>query len=227
MSNQFIVIGGSSELGTELANVLRKENNLVFGVSRNDTKLEIYNETLIVDDYIDDFERIKNFINEKDNPVLIFMNGYLKENRPDLKPDSFEIEKTIDANYLVPFILTDEILKNNLQISKFIFLSSISAIKPRYKNFIYGLSKQSLEKSIKSLLNQNFILFRFGMIETKMSKNHTKAPMTITKYEAANLIFKNINKSGIVYPLFGLRLIGIVIKLMPLKILNFLERNIL
>tara|TARA_A100000164_G_scaffold70883_1_gene59268 strand:- start:11319 stop:12002 length:684 start_codon:yes stop_codon:yes gene_type:complete len=227
MSNQFIVIGGSSELGTELANVLRKENNLVFGVSRNDTKLEIYNETLIVDDYIDDFERIKNFINEKDNPVLIFMNGYLKENRPDLKPDSFEIEKTIDANYLVPFILTDEILKNNLQISKFIFLSSISAIKPRYKNFIYGLSKQSLEKSIKSLLNQNFILFRFGMIETKMSKNHAKAPMTITKYEAANLIFKNINKSGIVYPLFGLRLIGIVIKLMPLKILNFLERNIL
>ena len=227
MSNQFIVIGGSSELGTELANVLRKENNLVFGVSRNDTKLEIYNETLIVDDYIDDFERIKNYINEKDNPVLIFMNGYLKENRPDLKPDSFEIEKTIDANYLVPFILTDEILKNNLQISKFIFLSSISAIKPRYKNFIYGLSKQSLEKSIKSLLNQNFILFRFGMIETKMSKNHAKAPMTITKYEAANLIFKNINKSGIVYPLFGLRLIGIVIKLMPLKILNFLERNIL
>tara|TARA_X000001036_G_scaffold412766_1_gene426534 strand:- start:1500 stop:2183 length:684 start_codon:yes stop_codon:yes gene_type:complete len=227
MSNQFIVIGGSSELGTELANVLRKENNLVFGVSRNDTKLEIYNETLIVDDYIDDFERIKNFINEKDNPVLIFMNGYLKENRPDLKPDSFEIEKTIDANYLVPFILTDEILKNNLQISKFIFLSSISAIKPRYKNFIYGLSKQSLEKSIKSLVNQNFILFRFGMIETKMSKNHAKAPMTITKYEAANLIFKNINKSGIVYPLFGLRLIGIVIKLMPLKILNFLERNIL
>tara|TARA_A100001011_G_C14322733_1_gene851741 strand:+ start:13793 stop:14476 length:684 start_codon:yes stop_codon:yes gene_type:complete len=227
MSNQFIVIGGSSELGTELANVLRKENNLVFGISRNDTKLKIYNETLIVDDYIDDFERIKNFINEKDNPVLIFMNGYLKENRPDLKPDSFEIEKTIDANYLVPFILTDEILKNNLQISKFIFLSSISAIKPRYKNFIYGLSKQSLEKSIKSLLNQNFILFRFGMIETKMSKNHAKAPMTITKYEAANLIFKNINKSGIVYPLFGLRLIGIVIKLMPLKILNFLERNIL
>ena len=227
MSNQFIVIGASSELGTELANVLRKENNLVFGISRNDTKHKIYNETLIVDDYIDDFERIKNFINEKDNPVLIFMNGYLKENRPDLKPDSFEIEKTIDANYLVPFTLTDEILKNNLQISKFIFLSSMSAIKPRYKNFIYGLSKQSLEKSIKSLLNQNFILFRFGMIETKMSKNHTKAPMTITKNEAANLIFKNINKSGIVYPLFGLRLIGIVIKLMPLKILNFLERNIL
>ena len=227
MSNQFIVIGASSELGTELANVLRKENNLVFGISRNDTKHKIYNETLIVDDYIDDFERIKNFINEKDNPVLIFMNGYLKENRPDLKPDSFEIEKTIDANYLVPFTLTDEILKNNLQISKFIFLSSMSAIKPRYKNFIYGLSKQSLEKSIKGLLNQNFILFRFGMIETKMSKNHTKAPMTITKNEAANLIFKNINKSGIVYPLFGLRLIGIVIKLMPLKILNFLERNIL
>ncbi len=227
MSKEFIIIGASSELGIELASVLKKENNLVFGISRNDIKPNYYSETLIVSDYINDFERIKDFINELNKPTLIFMNGYLKENRPDLEPDSNEIKNTIDANYLVPFTLTNEILKNNLKISKFIFLSSMSAIKPRLKNFIYGLSKQSLEKSIQILLEQNFILFRFGMIETNMSKNHTKAPFTISKHEAANLIFKNIYKRGIVYPLFGLRLIGIVMNILPLRLLNFLEKNIL
>ena len=227
MSKEFIIIGASSELGIELANVLKKENNLVFGISRNDIKPNYYSETLIVSDYINDFERIKNFINKLNKPTLIFMNGYLKENRPDLEPDSNEIKNTIDANYLVPFTLTNEILKNNLKISKFIFLSSMSAIKPRLKNFIYGLSKQSLEKSIQILLEQNFILFRFGMIETNMSKNHKKAPFTISKHEAANLIFKNIYKKGIVYPLFGLRLIGIVMNILPLRLLNFLEKNIL
>ncbi len=227
MSKEFIIIGASSELGIELANVLKKENNLVFGISRNDIKPNYYSETLIVSDYINDFERIKDFINKLNKPTLIFMNGYLKENRPDLEPDSNEIKNTIDANYLVPFTLTNEILKNNLKISKFIFLSSMSAIKPRLKNFIYGLSKQSLEKSIQILLEQNFILFRFGMIETNMSKNHKKAPFTISKHEAANLIFKNIYKKGIVYPLFGLRLIGIVMNILPLRLLNFLEKNIL
>ena len=152
MSKEFIIIGASSELGIELASVLKKENNLVFGISRNDIKPNYYSETLIVSDYINDFEKIKDFINKLNKPTLIFMNGYLKENRPDLEPDSNEIKNTIDANYLVPFTLTNEILKNNLKISKFIFLSSMSAIKPRLKNFIYGLSKQSLEKSIQILL---------------------------------------------------------------------------
>ena len=109
MSKEFIIIGASSELGIELASVLKKENNLVFGISRNDIKPNYYSETLIVSDYINDFERIKDFINELNKPTLIFMNGYLKENRPDLEPDSNEIKNTIDANYLVPFTLTNEI----------------------------------------------------------------------------------------------------------------------
>ena len=116
MSKEFIIIGASSELGIELASVLKKENNLVFGISRNDIKPNYYSETLIVSDYINDFERIKDFINELNKPTLIFMNGYLKENRPDLEPDSNEIKNTIDANYLVPFTLTNEILKNNLEV---------------------------------------------------------------------------------------------------------------
>ena len=99
----------------------------------------------------------------------------------------------------------------------------MSAIKPRFKNYIYGLSKQWLEREI-ARLTKDYLIFRFGMIKTSMSKNHSPAPFTLSKEKASALLVKKINRRGIIYPLLGLKLISYIIKVLPIKFLDRYEK---
>ena len=40
----------------------------------------------------------------------------------------------------------------NTNVKKFIFISSMAAVKPRNKNYIYGLSKKTLEESVRGVV---------------------------------------------------------------------------
>ena len=71
----------------------------------------------------------------------------MKENRPLQSPDLEEINNTININFVIPYILTEKII-SKANYKKLIYISTVAAIKPRYKNYIYGLSKKMLESSI-------------------------------------------------------------------------------
>ena len=98
----------------------------------------------------------------------------------------------------------------------------MSAIRPRYKNYVYGLSKRKLEESIKYLSLPSYLIFRFGKIKTKMSKNHKDAPFTISAKESARVILDKLDQTGIVYGNTGLYLISMVMKILP----NFVLKKI-
>ena len=72
-------------------------------------------------------------------------------------------------------------------------------------------------------LSENVYIFRFGQVKTKMSNGHSKPIMTLSKEEAAKLIFESKSNKNIIYPKFQLKVISFLIYLIPLKVLNKLE----
>ena len=70
------------------------------------------------------------------------------------------------------------------------------------------------------------MILRFGKIKTEMSKSHNNPPFTLDKFEAAMLIHKHIESNGIVYPTIGLRVSAMLVKFLPLKLLDYVEKNI-
>ena len=222
-----VVFGSSSEIALELAAILSEQNIYTIGISSKSKQESKYNSHLTVEDYVDNVDAVISHLKRFDNLCVIFMNGYLKENRPYEYPTAEQIRKTIQGNLTVPIYLTQKLLEENLDIKKFVYISSISSIKFRYKNYIYGISKKYLEEVSSKLIPERHLILRFGMVETRMSENHKKAPFTISKNKAAEIIFHNLHKTGTVSSLFTLRIISFLIRIVPSKLLNYYESRFL
>jgi len=220
MVNNLVLIGASSEIAEKLVLQNKNLDYKMYGVS---TK-EVGSNFLKVTDYIDESEEILKYIEKINKPILIFFNGYLKENRDTYFPNDEEIHQTFYINFLVPYLLSLKLVKT-IEYKKLVYISSIAAVKPRYKNYIYGLSKQTLENSIKNMDNKNSLLIRFGKVKTNMSKDHKDPPFTISSNKAAEIIFNSLNRHGIIYSSWGIRLSSLIIKYLPLKFVNYIERR--
>lgn len=197
MSKNIVLLGSSSELASEFTKINSSYN--VYKISSTNVDLNNSNN-LLINNYFDNAEEIVEFISKINSPFLIFFNGYLKENRPTQEPNFEQISKTIEANYFMPYFITNKLLQRNVSIKKFIFISSFAATKIRYKNFIYGYSKKLLEESIKSFEIRNFLIIRFGKINTSLSNGHRNTFLDLSKNEAAKFIYTNLEKkSGVIY----------------------------
>lgn len=222
MVTNLVLVGANSEISQKLIETNNSSEFNIYGIS---TK-EIGPNFLKVSDYYDDAKKIIDFIDEIENPNIIFFNGYLKENRDIYSPNDEEINNTIYITFLIPFLLTLEICKS-ISFNKLVYISSIAAEKPRYKNYIYGICKRTLEESVYNLKNKETLIIRFGKVKTKMSKEHQDPPFTITAEKASDIIIKNLHRTGTIHSSFGIYLSSLIIKFTPLKFINFLERGIL
>ena len=134
--NNIVLIGADSEIAKEFKKIAVENSDNVLSISRNNDISDVK-----IDDYLLNTKEIVNKIKKIDRPIVIFFNGFLAENRPVKFPTEEEIFKTEKINLLIPYLLTREI-KKEINIKKFIYMSSIAAIKPRMKNYIYGLAKK-------------------------------------------------------------------------------------
>ena len=71
-----------------------------------------------------------------------------------------QVSKTDFINFQVPYVLTRTFENNLKNVDKYIYISSMAAIRPRYKNYIYGLSKMKLETSIKFLNPKKIFVYK-------------------------------------------------------------------
>jgi dTDP-4-dehydrorhamnose reductase len=218
---ELVLVGSSSELASNLFDVF--SNNKSYRIHRISSRLNS-SGNLLVNNYIDDSKSICDYISNLKNPYIIFFNGYLKENRPNSHPNTEEIFNTFKINYKIPLLLTKEIGVNSSD-AKFIYISTMASVKYRSKNYIYGISKSLLEKKIIKL-NLNHLILRFGKIETSMSADHGNPPFTLTKEKAASLVIELLDRKGIVYPTYGLKVMATLIKIVPSKLLNYAETKI-
>jgi short-subunit dehydrogenase len=222
-----VLFGASSEIALELGAILLEKNIYTIGISSQANQETKYNSYLKVQDYVGSVDAVISHLKRFDNMCVIFMNGYLKENRPYEYPTAEQIRNTIQGNLTAPIYLTKKLIEENLDIKKFVYISSISSIKFRYKNYIYGISKKYLEEISSRLIPEKHLILRFGMVETRMSKNHKKAPYTLSKNKAAEIIFHNLDKTGTVSPILGLKIVSFIIKIVPSKLLDYYESRFL
>ena len=220
MKKVFVLIGASSELSESFQIILNNNKKDYITISRSS------NSDIFIENYIKDVKKIIKEITNYDNLYIIFFNGYLAENRPIEIPNDDDLIKTDYVNFTIPYSLTKKFIDSNLNISKFVYISSMAAIKPRNKNYIYGLSKSKLEKSLPKII-ENYLIFRFGKIDTKMSESHGNVPFSLSQNEAANIIFNKIESNKIVYPSLKLKVISLIIFLMPMRVIDFIEKRLI
>ena len=219
MDENIVIFGGSSEIAIELKNILNNKKHKNFTISRRNSSHE-YPNSLIINNYFEDYEKIKSEIEKLNNVIVVFFNGHLSENRDQYSPNLNEIIKTDEINFTVPYYLSLNLNNDLNNIKQFVYISSMAAVKPRYKNYIYGLSKRKLEESIKHLELPSYLIIRYGKVITKMSEDHKNPPFTLSVNDAANYIYKNINKTGVQYPKLGLKILSLIIKVLPGRIIK-------
>ena len=211
-----VTIGSSSEISQCFYKQATSKDFLVHTISRIDLKTSNH---LKINDYINEVEKIKLFLSNIENPIIIFFNGFLAENRDLTEPTVEEINKTDYVNYQIPYFLSKS-LSENKDIKKFIFISSIASVRPRYKNYIYGLSKYKLEKSLRFLNLSKYLVLRFGKVETKMSSDHKSPPFTISANKAANIILKKLDFEGFKYASFSIFISGLLVLIFPKRVID-------
>lgn len=220
VNKNIAIIGGSSEIAIAFKKLCIDQgiNCLVF------TRKLINNSSYIkINDYLKESDEIiKNLMNLK-NLKIIFFNGALYENRPIKFPTEQEIALTKLINYEIPIELTKKINKELKNIEKYVYISSMAAVKLREKNYIYGNFKKILEIDIKSLGLPSYLILRFGKVFTRMSEGHKTPPFSMTSVQAANAILKNLNKENIQYGNLGLLVISLIIKITPSKVISLLK----
>ena len=220
MVNNYLIIGADSELAKAFIQFNSNKESEFFRISRNRIESD-----LEIGDYRDDIDKVINYVKKLPSCYVIFFNGFLAENRPIQFPSTEEIRLTYKINFQIPFFLTQQLSKLE-NIEKYVYISSIAAVKPRFKNYIYGNTKNMLEKSINALGIKNVLFLRFGKIKTRMSKDHKDLLFTLSKKEAAGLIYRKIKNTGITYPNYKLLLISFALRLLPIKFLNSLEKSL-
>jgi hypothetical protein len=220
--NNLVVIGANSEFCQIFLDIADESEWKIYGISRKKINTIPSDNQLLVSNYLDDIEKILFFLSKVENAYVVFFNGFLAENRPTYFPSDSEINKTIEVNYLVPYQITLKMIAK-LKIKKLIYISSIAATKPRYKNFIYGICKRNLEESISQIDDLDYLIIRYGQIHTSMSKNHSSAPFSLSKEQAARKLFKLINQNGKKYASKPLLISSLLIKFLPIKFINYIE----
>lgn len=220
MVRNYLIIGADSELAKAFIQFNSNKDTGFYKLSRNKNESD-----LEIKDYLLDVEKITNYVKKLPPCYVIFFNGYLAENRPIQFPSIHEISLTYKINFQIPFLLTQR-LSHLDNLEKFVFISSIAAVKPRYKNYIYGNTKNMLEKSIVGSGIKNVLFLRFGKIKTRMSKDHKDLLFTLNKTEASELIFRKIKKTGIRYPNYKVLLVSFALRSLPVKLLNRIEKSL-
>lgn len=110
-------------------------------------------------------------------------------------------------------------------------ISSVAGIRPRKRNFVYGISKFGVDFIAQGLQKQNmdknvFItILRPGFVHTKMTAKMQPAPFAIEKSKVAAIAARAlIKKRRIVYAPRILRIVMSVLKLLPERIFRLIDR---
>ncbi len=219
--NNIVIVGSSSEISEQFIKLISDKNNIYKISSNNYSKT---NDCLYVKDYEEELEKIITFIQKIDNPYIFFFNGYIAENRPQKNPNTEEVNNTVKINFLIPYAITNALMEIKKDVKKYIYISSFAAVKLRYKNFIYGQSKLLLEEFVKNSSIKNFLIIRFGKIDTSMSLDHKNTIFDMSKEEAAEILEKFYEKKdGVVYPTVLIKILSIFIISLPKKIIKILN----
>jgi decaprenylphospho-beta-D-erythro-pentofuranosid-2-ulose 2-reductase len=225
-----LIIGGNSDIGFAVLKMLVSFNRLRqvcivtrSGIWNHHDEFENLTKLVPVQTSVfsmDQFSASRT-LQEIEIDLAIVATGYLP-NRNSLSIEN--IRESLEANLVVPCRLTSEIA---LQMQKQAFgtivgLSSISAVRVRPDNWIYGFAKSAFDSFLQNLSRElngsgvSILTVRPGMVRTKMSQHLQDAPFTVDPEDVATAIKKRLHRpSSVVWVPTKLRVVGWILRVLP------------
>ncbi|UQB68286.1 SDR family NAD(P)-dependent oxidoreductase [Epilithonimonas zeae] len=204
-SKTVLILGANSDVAKQAIKLYINKGYSVIAASRNLKSLEKFadenhlDQSKIEINYFDatDFSSHQNFYDElsvKPN-IVVYSAGFLVENQEALKnfDGTFEMMKTnyIGAVSILNIIATDQSNKN---LERIIGLSSLSGVRGRKSNFVYGSTKSAFTQYLaglrQELASRKIIVnvLVIGYINTKinagleLNKNLIMEPDYVAKF---------------------------------------------
>jgi decaprenylphospho-beta-D-erythro-pentofuranosid-2-ulose 2-reductase len=151
----------------------------------------------------------------------------------NLQLESKVFEEVLNNNFYSQAVLLNEIYSKltNQMHGQILLISSVAGIRPRRRNFVYGVSKfgvdflaQGLQKS-SSENNVYITILRPGFVYTKMTSGLPAAPFATNKDTFARIASKGlVRKNRIVYAPRILVLVMFVLRLLPERVFRILDK---
>ncbi len=230
-----LIIGAKSELGMELASLYAKNNYNIYLAGRsirtlegksNDLETKYNVKTVLCELDVTDYSSHQRFYESlKIKPIgVIYLAGYYPDISLSLSKWS-ESLKTIEVNYIgcmsILNIVADQFSKDRRGF--IISVSSVSGIRGRAKNYIYGSSKAGLIAYMSGLRNKlhknnvSVLTVISGFLSTNNDqKKGYPGFMVTTSKKLANSIFNaQQNNRNIIYSSISWYFIMLIIKIIP------------
>jgi short-subunit dehydrogenase len=242
----YLILGASSGLGREIANVLAKNFNNLIIISRHakdlnaiksdlEAKFTINIKCYAID--LSSYSDVKNFL-EKNSNLLEEIKGVLfpigmMEPKDSILNDMSVSNKLMQANmgaisYFLSKIFPIFLKKNTGCIVGF---GSVASLFGRNINTIYSASKRGLESVFESLavsaLNSELKIqfYNIGYLDTNLSYAKKLLLPKGSAKKLAEIVYKNLNKNykKKYYPLWWI-VIAVIIKVLPFSFIRFVYK---
>tara|TARA_B100001564_G_scaffold341125_1_gene335429 strand:+ start:418 stop:1149 length:732 start_codon:yes stop_codon:yes gene_type:complete len=230
-----LIIGAKSELGLELASLYARNNYNIYLAGRSIIDLEVKSNNLekkyqiksvLCELDVTDYESHQKFYESLEiKPTgVIYLAGYYPD--PSLSTSKWsETYKTVEINYLgcmsILNIVANQFVKDRRGF--IIAVSSVSGVRGRAKNYIYGSSKAGLIAYMSGLRNRldkyniNVLTVIPGYLnKANSSKKDYSSFLVSSSKNLANVIFSaQQNNKSIIYSSGLWRIIMFIIKIIP------------
>lgn len=200
-----LILGANSDVAKQAIKLYTNQGYSVVAASRNLKSLDNFVDEQNLDkskikiQYFDatDFSSHQNFYDElsvKPN-IVVYAAGFLVENQKALRnfEETFEMMKTnyIGAVSILNIIATDQ---SNKKLERIIGLSSLSGVRGRKSNFVYGSTKSAFTQYLAGLRQElasrkiTVNVLVIGYINTKinagleLNKNLIMEPDYVAKF---------------------------------------------
>jgi short-subunit dehydrogenase len=227
-----LVLGANSDVAKEAIILYMKAGHKVIAASRSTDELNVFcqkqgfeNDKCIIQ-YFDAtaFDTHQQFYNNLPfkPAIVLYAAGFLKDNEAAMLDweSSFQMMKVhyCGAVSILNIIATDA---DNISLEKIIGLSSLSGVRGRKSNFIYGSTKAAFTQYLTGLRQYLFSrnisvhVIVAGYIRSKMTAglNLPESLMLEPAFIAKAVV--NTPKQFIIVPGFKWKLIYMVLKMMP------------
>jgi decaprenylphospho-beta-D-erythro-pentofuranosid-2-ulose 2-reductase len=236
-----LVLGGKSDLALATLALLPLSIDaeiLICGKNLNSFDYPQWMQSYQVSEYELNFKNttdsestVRDIFRKGDVDLVIIAYAILGKEESQLNPEQYA--EILFTNFYSQALLLNQV-NHNLRLQKhgqILVFSSVAGMRPRRKNFVYGVTKSGIDFIAQGLQKDNIgegveiTIVRPGFVYTKMTKGATPAPFAISLEKAARISAKGlIRNKNVVYAPSILKFVMNILKLFPEKVFRLIDK---
>jgi len=227
-----LILGANSDVAKQCIKQYVEKGYTVIAASRNTTSLENFINSNHLDSskvsvlYFDaaDFDSHQKFYSDLPTKphIVIYAAGFLVDNQKALT-DFKGAQQMMEVNYMggVSILSIIAMDKNNKNLERIIGLSSLSGVRGRKSNFVYGSTKAAFTQFLaglrQELASQKIIVnaLVIGYIRTKINEGLELNESLIMEPDYVAKYIVNAGNSFTIVPNFKWKIIYHILRLLP------------